>query len=120
MNDLNKQLKISIITPSYNQGNFLEETILSIISQEYVNYELIIIDGGSTDNTVEVIKKYEEHVTYWVSEKDRGQSHAIHKSLAVATGDIINWINSDDIVASGAFNHIATQFDLEKYDVIYG
>ena len=112
--------KISIITPSYNQGHYLEETICSIIFQNYLNYELIIIDGGSTDNTVEVIKKYEEHITYWVSEKDRGQSHAIRKGLAVATGDIINWINSDDIVAPGAFARIAVEFDLTHYDVLCG
>ncbi|UOG75944.1 glycosyltransferase [Hymenobacter tibetensis] len=112
--------KISIITPSYNQGQYLEETIKSIIAQEYSNFELIIIDAGSSDNTVEVIRKYESWITYWVSEKDRGQSHAIQKGLEVATGDIINWINSDDIVAPGTFQRIAAEFDLEKYDAICG
>ncbi len=112
--------RISIITPSYNQGIYLEETIRSIVLQNYPNYELIIIDGGSTDNTLEVIHKYEPWITYWVSEKDRGQSHAIRKGLAQATGDIINWINSDDLCAPGAFYHIAAEFDLEKYDVLCG
>ena len=98
----------------------MEETINSIISQQYANYELIIIDAGSTDNTVEVIKKYENYITYWVSEPDRGQSHAIRKGLAVATGDIINWINSDDLVAPGAFHRIAAGFDLSRYDVFCG
>ena len=114
------QPKISIITPSYNQGHYLEETINSIISQQYTNYELIIIDAGSTDNTVDVIKKYEKHITYWVSEPDRGQSHAIQKGLAHVTGDIVNWINSDDLVAPGAFHALAREFDLDRYDVLCG
>ncbi|WP_222940386.1 glycosyltransferase family 2 protein [Hymenobacter sp. BT491] len=112
--------KISIITPSYNQGQYIEETIRSIVLQNYPNYELIIIDAGSTDNTLEVIKKYEPWITYWVSEKDRGQSHAIRKGLAVATGDIINWINSDDICAPGAFHHIANELTLDTKDVVCG
>jgi glycosyltransferase involved in cell wall biosynthesis len=112
--------KISIITPSYNQGQYLEETIRSIIMQDYPNYELIIIDAGSTDETLEVIKKYGPWIAYWVSEKDRGQSHAIQKGLDLATGDIINWINSDDLVAPGAFHHIAATFNLTRYDVLCG
>ena len=112
--------KISIITPSYNQGQYLEETIRSIIAQDYPNYELIIMDAGSTDNTVEIIKKYEDYITHWVSEPDRGQSHAIQKGLALATGDIINWINSDDLVAPGAFHRIAQEFDPQQHDVICG
>ncbi|UOR03944.1 glycosyltransferase [Hymenobacter aerilatus] len=111
---------ISIITPSYNQGQYLEETIRSVIAQNYPRYELIIIDAGSTDNTLDVIRKYEPWITYWVSEKDRGQSHAIQKGLAQVTGDIVNWINSDDLLAPGAFYSLAREFDLTRYDVLCG
>ncbi|MBO0357371.1 glycosyltransferase [Hymenobacter sp. BT186] len=112
--------KISIITPSYNQGQYLEETIRSVIAQDYPRYELIIIDAGSTDNTLDVIRQYEPWITYWVSEKDRGQSHAIQKGLAQVTGDIVNWINSDDLLAPGAFYSLAREFDLAHYDVLCG
>jgi glycosyltransferase involved in cell wall biosynthesis len=100
-------MKISIITPSYNQSRFLERTILSIINQNYSNLEYIIIDGGSTDNSVEIIKKYENEITYWISEKDKGQSDAINKGMRKATGDIVCWINSDDILLPGALTKIA-------------
>jgi len=89
-------LKFSIIVPSYNQGHFIAETFESLIAQDYENLEIIVMDGGSTDNTVEVIKKYETHLSYWISEKDKGQSHAINKGFSRATGDIVTWLNSDD------------------------
>jgi glycosyltransferase involved in cell wall biosynthesis len=102
--------KISIVTPSYNQGKYIEQTILSVINQNYPNLEYIIIDGGSTDETVEIIKRYEKHITYWVSEKDNGQSHAINKGLEKCTGDIFNWLNSDDWYESDALFTIAREF----------
>lgn len=96
--------KISIITPSFNQAQFLERTILSVLNQNYPNLEYIIIDGGSTDGTVNIIKKYEPYITHWISEADRGQSHALNKGFDFATGDIMGWLNSDDLYMPGAFN----------------
>ena len=103
--------KISIITPSYNQGEFLEETITSILDQNYPNLEFIIIDGASTDNSVEIIKKYERHLAYWSSEKDGGQTQAINKGLRRATGSIVNWINSDDTLAPNTLIRINQLFE---------
>ena len=106
--------KITIVTPSYNQGNFLEKTIRSVLDQNYPNLEYIIIDGGSTDHSVEIIKRYEKHLTYWVSEKDKGQSHAINKGLARYTGDIFNWLCSDDYLEAGSLMYIAEAFLSDK------
>jgi glycosyltransferase involved in cell wall biosynthesis len=93
-----KTPKISIVTPSYNQGKYIEETILSVIGQNYPNLEYIIVDGGSTDNSVEIIKKYEKHLTYWVSEPDNGMYEAIQKGFEKSSGEIMGWINSDDML----------------------
>ncbi|GAB4395588.1 MAG: glycosyltransferase family 2 protein [Microscillaceae bacterium] len=90
--------KISIVSPSYNQGQYLEETILSVIGQNYPNLEYIIIDGGSTDNSLEIIKKYEKHLAYWVSEPDQGMYEAIQKGFEKSSGEIMAWINSDDML----------------------
>jgi len=102
--------KISIVTPSYNQGQFLEETIRSVLLQNYPNLEYIIIDGGSTDNSIEIIQKYANYLTYWVSEKDNGQSDAINKGLKNISGNIWAYINSDDIYIKGTFYKVAAQF----------
>ena len=102
--------KISIVTPSFNQGQFIEQTIDSVLSQNYPRLEYFIIDGGSTDNTVEIIKKYSSHLTHWISEPDRGQSHAINKGLKLSTGDVFNWLNSDDYYESNTLDFVGKQF----------
>jgi len=102
--------KISIVTPSFNQAQYLEETIRSVLLQGYPNIEYIIIDGGSTDGSIEIIKKYEQWLSYWVSEKDNGQVDAIHKGFNRSTGIIGGWINSDDLYLPGAFHKVAGQF----------
>jgi glycosyltransferase involved in cell wall biosynthesis len=113
--------RISIVTPSYNQGQFIEETIRSILLQGYPNLEYIIVDGGSTDGTVEIIRKYERHLAYWVSEKDRGQSHAISKGMARATGQIRAYLNSDDTYLPGALASVADRATKQPAaDLIHG
>lgn len=112
--------KISIVTPSYNQGQFLERTILSVLNQNYPNLEYIIIDGGSSDNSVEIIKKYEKYLGYWVSEKDDGQADALKKGFAIASGDILAWLNSDDFYLDNTFKKVANVFKTSDADVVYG
>jgi glycosyltransferase involved in cell wall biosynthesis len=100
--------RISVITPSFNHGQFIEETIRSVLLQSYPNLEYIIIDGGSTDQTIDVIKEYEPWLAYWVSEPDHGQSHAINKGLEKATGEWVAWLNADDAYLPGALYNVAT------------
>jgi len=110
MSDGSPWPRISIVTPSLNQGQFIEQTVRSVLLQGYPNFEYNIIDGGSTDETVGVIKRYEQWITYWISEPDRGQSHAVNKGFSMARGDIVAWLNSDDYYLPGVFQIIAAHY----------
>lgn len=113
--------KVSIITPSYNQAGFLEQTIRSVLGQNYPDLEYFIIDGGSTDGSVEVIQKYAGQLTWWVSEPDRGQAEAINKGFRKASGDIIAWLNSDDVYAPGAVRKAAEYLSTNpQIGLVYG
>jgi glycosyltransferase involved in cell wall biosynthesis len=117
---VNKYSKISVVVPSFNQGEFIERTILSIIGQNYPNLELIVIDGGSSDDTVEVLKKYNKYIAHWVSEEDRGQSDAVNKGLKMTTGSIIGWLNSDDIYLNDNLFTINKYFKSnKKTDIVF-
>ncbi len=113
--------RISIVTPSYNQAKYLPETIESVLRQDYPNLEYIIIDGGSTDGSVEVIRRYESRLAYWVSEKDSGQSEAINKGFRRASGTLFNWLNSDDVLFPGALQRLAQAFrEHPEADMVVG
>jgi glycosyltransferase involved in cell wall biosynthesis len=113
--------RITIVTPSFNQASYLEQTISSVLKQNYSNLEYIVIDGGSTDGSVEIIRKFQHSIAYWVSEKDRGQAHAINKGLERATGDIIAYLNSDDFYLDGTLQRVADYFvSRPEVDLIHG
>lgn len=103
--------KVSIVTPSYNQAKFFERTILSVLNQNYPNLEYIIIDGGSTDGSVEIIKKYENYFAYWISEPDKGQADAINKGFKISKGKILAYLNSDDTYCGGTIRKVVDYFN---------
>lgn len=112
---------ISVVIPSYNQGQFLEATLRSVLLQPYPRKELIVVDGGSSDSTLEVIRHYEAHLAHWVSEKDRGQAHAINKGIAQAKGEILCYLNSDDIQMPWTLGRVAREsVDHPEIDLFYG
>ena len=111
---------ISIVTPSYNQGKYLEETIRSVLLQNYPDLEYLIIDGGSSDETLKVIEKYKEFITYWVSEPDNGQSQAINKGFMKCTREFVNWICSDDLLCKDAFTKVAPIIAAKKGILLLG
>ena len=114
------QPKVSIITPSFNQGKFIEETIKSVLAQNYPNIEHIVMDGGSTDNTLEILKKYSDRII-WKSEPDRGQTHAINKGFKIATGKILAWQNSDDTYMSYTVSTVVDFFQKHpEVSMVYG
>jgi glycosyltransferase involved in cell wall biosynthesis len=112
--------KITVITPSFNQGQFIEATIRSVLLQGYPNLEYFVVDGGSTDNSIEVIRKYEKWISYWISEPDKGQAHAINKGFEKATGKLVAWLNSDDIYLPGSLLQVGNLANHSDFDWIIG
>ena len=104
-------MKISVVIPSYNQASFLEETLCSVLDQGYSDLELIVIDGGSSDGSVDILRRYAKYFAFWVSERDRGQTDAINKGLSRITGDIWSYLNSDDLLVPGSLATVARVFD---------
>ncbi|MCS4054124.1 glycosyltransferase family 2 protein [Salinibacter ruber] len=111
---------ISMVTVSYNQGQYLEKTIRSVLLQGYPDLEYIVIDGGSDDESLDIIRKYESWLAYWVSEADRGQTHALNKGLKRCTGDVFNWVNSDDYLAQNALQTVGRHMSDSSVHVLCG
>jgi glycosyltransferase involved in cell wall biosynthesis len=115
------EMKISVVIPSYNSVRYIERTLDSILAQSYPSVEVIVLDGGSTDGTVDVLRRYDRHLAFWESERDRGQSHALNKGFARATGDIFAWQNADDTYVAGAFEAVVDAFRLHpEKQIVFG
>jgi len=112
--------RITVVTPSYNQAQFLEQAICSVIDQDYPNIELIVMDGGSTDRSVDIIRKHERHIAYWQSGKDEGQAAAIRDGFERASGDILAWLNSDDLYLPGALRAVAEHYQRSHWRWLVG
>ena len=116
----NENPLVSVVMCSYNQGRFIEQALTSVLDQDYERIELIVIDGGSTDGTVDILKKYDARLAYWVSEPDRGQSHALNKGFARASGQLRSFLNSDDILLPGAIHTVVQALHQTGANFIYG
>jgi len=117
---MKKTPRITIVTPSYNQAKFLRETIESVLGQGYPDLEYIVMDGGSTDGSVEIIREYEKHLAFWCSAPDGGQSSAINQGFARATGKIMAWLNSDDYYLPGTLRYVAETLDEDRAELVLG
>lgn len=112
--------KISVITPSFNQGQYIEQTLRSVLDQDYPHLEYLVVDGGSTDGTLDILRRYAPRLTWWVSEQDHGQGHAVNKGLQRATGDILCWLNSDDYFAPRTLWRVAEMMHSRPCAVLAG
>lgn len=118
---MSNQLLVSVITPSYNQAPYLEATISSVLEQDYPHIEYIVMDGGSTDGSVDIIRRYQDRLAYWTSEPDNGQAHAINRGFGLATGHILAWLNSDDTYEPGAIKRVIETFkSYPAAELVYG
>lgn len=116
---MNQDIKVSIITPSYNQGQFIESTINSVLDQTYGNIEYILVDGGSTDDTMEIVERYRDRIDIVIHELDKGQSDAINKGLKLATGTLAGWINSDDLLQPWCVEEIVKLYREDSSAAVY-
>jgi glycosyltransferase involved in cell wall biosynthesis len=122
MSDSVNYPSISVVIPSFNQGQYIEETLLSVIGQQYPNLEILVIDGGSTDNTVEILEKYSSQISYWHSKPDQGQADAINQGMNLSSGDVVCWLNSDDMYLPGTLLDVGKRFIGRTHEshLIYG